>query len=71
MTISKGYNITGPEVESALAPHPDVEECAAVGWPHPESGQIVPPDITSRQSEFAVGRGRGARKCLALQHISV
>jgi 2-aminobenzoate-CoA ligase len=41
MIVSRGYNIAGPEVESALALHPDVEECAVVGWPHPEFGQIV------------------------------
>jgi 2-aminobenzoate-CoA ligase len=41
MIVSKGYNIAGPEVERALALHPDVEECAVVGWPHPDFGQIV------------------------------
>jgi 2-aminobenzoate-CoA ligase len=48
MIVSKGYNIAGPEVESALALHPDVGECAVVGWPHPEFGQIVKAFIVPR-----------------------
>jgi 2-aminobenzoate-CoA ligase len=41
MIISGGYNIAGPEVEAALLEHPDVEECAVVGAPDAERGQIV------------------------------
>jgi 2-aminobenzoate-CoA ligase len=41
MIISAGYNIAGPEVEDALLTHPDVHECAVVGVPDPERGQIV------------------------------
>jgi 2-aminobenzoate-CoA ligase len=41
MIISAGYNIAGPEVEAALLTHPDVHECAVVGAPDPERGQIV------------------------------
>ncbi len=41
MIISAGYNIAGPEVEAALLSHPDVAECAVVGAPDPERGQIV------------------------------
>ena len=41
MIVSGGYNIAGPEVEAALLAHPFVEECAVVGWPDPERGQIV------------------------------
>src|SRR5260370_39840497 len=41
MSISAGYNIAGPEVEAALLTHPDVQECAVVGVPDPERGQIV------------------------------
>jgi len=48
MIVSKGYNIAGPEVEGALALHPDVGECAVVGWPHPEFGQIVKAFIVPR-----------------------
>ncbi len=41
MIISAGYNIAGPEVEAALLAHPDVAECAVVGVPDDERGQIV------------------------------
>lgn len=41
MIISAGYNIAGPEVEAALLSHPDVAECAVVGAPDAERGQIV------------------------------
>ena len=41
MIISSGYNIAGPEVESALLGHPAVAECAVVGMPDEERGQIV------------------------------
>ena len=39
--LSAGYNIAGPEVEAALLSHPDVAECAVVGAPDAERGQIV------------------------------
>jgi 2-aminobenzoate-CoA ligase len=41
MIISAGYNIAGPEVEAALLQHADVAECAVVGLPDEERGQIV------------------------------
>jgi 2-aminobenzoate-CoA ligase len=41
MIISGGYNIAGPEVEGVLLLHPKVAECAVVGWPDEERGQIV------------------------------
>jgi 2-aminobenzoate-CoA ligase len=41
MIISSGYNIAGPEVEAALLSHPDVKECAVIGVPDDERGQIV------------------------------
>ncbi len=41
MIISSGYNIAGPEVEMALSDHPAVSECAVVGAPCEERGQIV------------------------------
>jgi 2-aminobenzoate-CoA ligase len=48
MIVSSGYNIAGPEVEAALALHPDVEECAVIGWPDPERGQIVKAVVVPR-----------------------
>jgi 2-aminobenzoate-CoA ligase len=41
MIVSSGYNIAGPEIEAALMLHPDVQECAVVGWPDEDRGQIV------------------------------
>jgi 2-aminobenzoate-CoA ligase len=41
MIISAGYNIAGPEVEAALLSHADVAECAVIGAPDAERGQIV------------------------------
>ncbi|MEW6254929.1 MAG: AMP-binding protein [Pseudomonadota bacterium] len=41
MIISAGYNIAGPEVESALLAHAAVAECAVIGTPDTERGQIV------------------------------
>jgi 2-aminobenzoate-CoA ligase len=41
MIISAGYNIAGPEVEEALAGHPDVTEVAVIGVPDPDRGMIV------------------------------
>jgi 2-aminobenzoate-CoA ligase len=41
MIVSAGYNIAGPEVESALMRHEAVAECGVVGMPDPERGQVV------------------------------
>ncbi|HEX2134993.1 MAG TPA: benzoate-CoA ligase family protein [Microvirga sp.] len=41
MIVSAGYNIAGPEVESALLAHPAVAECGVVGAPDHERGMIV------------------------------
>jgi 2-aminobenzoate-CoA ligase len=41
MIVSSGYNIGGPEVESAIDTHPDVVESAVVAAPDPERGSIV------------------------------
>jgi 2-aminobenzoate-CoA ligase len=41
MIISAGYNIAGPEVESALLAHPAVAECGVVGVADEDRGQIV------------------------------
>jgi 2-aminobenzoate-CoA ligase len=41
MIISAGYNIAGPEVETALLAHPDVSECAVIGAPDEARGEIV------------------------------
>ena len=41
MIISAGYNIAGPEVEAALMQHEAVLECAVVGAPDADRGQVV------------------------------
>ncbi len=41
MIVSAGYNIAAPEVEFALCGHPDVIECAVVGIPDEQRGQLV------------------------------
>jgi 2-aminobenzoate-CoA ligase len=41
MIISAGYNIAGPEVESALLTHAAVAECGVVAAPDEERGHIV------------------------------
>lgn len=41
MIISSGYNIAAPEVEQALLAHPAVAECAVIGAPDAERGNIV------------------------------
>lgn len=41
MIISSGYNIAGPEVEQVVAEHASVKECAVIGIPNEERGEIV------------------------------
>ncbi len=49
MIISSGYNIAGPEVEAALLSHPDVKECAVIGFPDAERGQIVQAHVVLKE----------------------
>jgi 2-aminobenzoate-CoA ligase len=41
MIVSSGYNIAGPEIETALLTHPSVAECGVVGAPDEARGMIV------------------------------
>jgi 2-aminobenzoate-CoA ligase len=41
MIVSSGYNIAGPEVEAALLSCAEVRECAVIGVPDEERGQLV------------------------------
>ena len=41
LIISSGYNIGAPEVEAAVLQHPAVAECAVIGVPDEERGQVV------------------------------
>ena len=49
MIISAGYNIAGPEVESALLGHPAVAECGVVGIADEDRGQIVKAYVVLRE----------------------
>jgi len=53
MIISAGYNIAGPEVESALLLHFDVADCAVVGWPDEKRGEIVKAYVVPRKGRTA------------------
>jgi 2-aminobenzoate-CoA ligase len=48
MIVSAGYNISGPEVEAVLLEHPAVLECAVIGAPDAERGQVVKAFIVTR-----------------------
>jgi 2-aminobenzoate-CoA ligase len=50
MIVSAGYNIAGPEVEAALMEHPAVKECAVVGAPDEERGEIVMAFVVSGEA---------------------
>jgi len=54
MIVSSGYNIAGPEVESALLSHPAVAECAVIGVADDERGQIVKAFVVVRP-EYQAG----------------
>ncbi|NUA26292.1 AMP-binding protein [Cupriavidus basilensis] len=62
MIVSAGYNIAGPEVESALMRHEAVAECGVVGMPDPERGQIVAAYVVLRP-----GVAASDETCAALQ----
>jgi 2-aminobenzoate-CoA ligase len=62
MIISAGYNIGGPEVESALLLHPAVAECAVIGSPDDLRGEIVKAFVVLRP-----GFDAGERMTRALQ----
>ena len=51
MIISAGYNIAAPEVEEALMLHPAVAECAVIGMPDAERGQIVKAFVVLRPGQ--------------------
>jgi len=53
MIISAGYNIAAPEVETVLLEHAAVAECAVIGVPDDERGQIVKAFVVLRAGHAA------------------
>ena len=53
MIVSAGYNIAGPEVETALLSHPAVDECAVIGAPDEERGEIVEAHVVLKPGAIA------------------
>ena len=41
MIISAGHNIAGPEVEAGLLSYAEIVECAVIGAPDDERGEVV------------------------------
>ena len=62
MIVSGGYNIAGPEIESALLLHPAVADCGVVGVADAERGQIVKAVVVLKP-----GRAGDAAMAKALQ----
>jgi 2-aminobenzoate-CoA ligase len=53
MIVSGGYNIAGPEVETALLLHPAVAECGVVGKPDEARGMIVQAHVVLKPGHAA------------------
>jgi acetyl-CoA synthetase len=53
---SSGYRIGPGEVEAAVGSHPAVLECAAIGVPDPDRGQIVHVDVALRPGVAATAK---------------
>ena len=41
MILTGGYNVSGLEVEAVLLEHPKIAECAVVGAPDADRGEVV------------------------------
>jgi len=53
MIVSSGYNISGPEIEAAMLAHSAVAECAVIGAPDNERGQIVEAHVVLKPGVLA------------------
>ena len=62
MIITAGYNVAGPEVESALLQHPAVAECGVVGRADEERGMVVVAYVVLKP-----GEAEGAAQVKTLQ----
>jgi 2-aminobenzoate-CoA ligase len=61
LIISSGHNIGAPEVESAVLTHHDVAECAVVGLPDEERGQVVKAFVVLKPG---IAPGDGLRRAI-------
>jgi long-chain acyl-CoA synthetase len=50
--IVSGFNVFPGEVEDALRSHPDVEDVAVVGEPHPRTGETVVAYVVAREGHM-------------------
>jgi 2-aminobenzoate-CoA ligase len=50
MILTGGYNVSGLEVEAVLLEHPKVAECAVVGAPDADRGEVVKAFVTLREN---------------------
>jgi feruloyl-CoA synthase len=48
MIVTGGENMYSKEVEDVLAMHPDVQDVAVIGRPHPEWGETVTALVVAR-----------------------
>ncbi|MCJ2088339.1 AMP-binding protein [Methylobacterium sp. E-005] len=53
MILVSGFNVYPNEVEEVLAAHPGVLECAVVGAPHPETGEMVVAHVVLKDPSLA------------------
>lgn len=65
MIISGGENIFSVEVEGAIYSHPSVQECAVVGIPHDEWGEMVHAIVVLREGH-GLNEGELLAHCRAL-----
>ncbi len=70
MIVSSGYNISGIEVEAVLMEHPAVAECAVVGSPDPERGQVVTAWVVPREESSAAAPLAEALRAHVRQHLA-
>ena len=48
LVIVNGFNVYPREVEDALIGHPDIDEVAVIGVPHPQTGEAVKAYVVPR-----------------------
>jgi 2-aminobenzoate-CoA ligase len=71
MINTAGFKVAGPEVEAVLLDHPSVKECAVVGLPDPERGQIVAAFVVARDPAAAGDRLRQELQEFVKKEIAV